>query len=294
MAGDWIKMRCDLRDDPAVTAVADRLEVDEDLVVGKLHRLWSWADQQTADGLLAGIAVGTIDRRLACPGLGAALVDVGWLVVEAGGVRIPRFDKHNGRTAKARAEHARVVAGSRRRTKQSAAGHAPGHKSVTPLSPTQSPNTSHPGHTPVTVTSEPEETPPSSPEVAAAPLPEAPAKARKPSRPPPLRAEDVTLPPALDTACGREALGRWLAYRQALPGKPKLTCVRSLATVLEDLAPAGDREFARTVDHSIAAGWQGLFPARPTGPPTSARSSRSVVDAARFVPDRPPTNDWES
>ena len=50
MSGEWIKMRLDLASDPAVIRIRRSLGLDVDAVVGKLHRLWSWADAHTVDG----------------------------------------------------------------------------------------------------------------------------------------------------------------------------------------------------------------------------------------------------
>ena len=49
MAGDWIKMRVDLNEDPAVVGMAIALDTDEHSVVGRLHKLWSWADNRCAN-----------------------------------------------------------------------------------------------------------------------------------------------------------------------------------------------------------------------------------------------------
>jgi hypothetical protein len=105
MAGDWIKMRSGLADDPAVIAMAAGLELDEDTIVGKLHRLWSWADQHTTDGSVGGITTGWLDRFVGCPGFAAAMQRVGWLEVPPGGILFPDFDRHNGESAKRRAEN---------------------------------------------------------------------------------------------------------------------------------------------------------------------------------------------
>jgi len=104
MAGDWIKMRTDLAEDPAVIGIAGALDLDEDTVVGKLHRFWSWADRQTVDGNAPSVTHAWLDRYSGVTGFAAALVSVGWLEGSAGGgVRIPNFDRHNGKTAKQRA-----------------------------------------------------------------------------------------------------------------------------------------------------------------------------------------------
>jgi hypothetical protein len=103
MAGDWIKMRTDLAEDPAVIAIADRLGIDEFAVVGRLHRFWSWIDRQSRDGRAMGVTHAWLDRHVSCPGFAAAVVAVGWLEVGADGLSVPNFDRHNGETAKTRA-----------------------------------------------------------------------------------------------------------------------------------------------------------------------------------------------
>ena len=102
MAGDWIKMRTALADDPAVICMADRLEMDEFSVVGRLHHLWSWADKQSRDGHADGVTGKWIDRYVQCDGFAQCLVSVGWLVLGENGIEFPNFDRHNGETAKAR------------------------------------------------------------------------------------------------------------------------------------------------------------------------------------------------
>jgi hypothetical protein len=106
----WIKMRTDLRDDPAVIGIADILGIEEDTVVGKLHRLWSWADSQTFDGKADNVKAAWIDRYLGREGFADALVTVGWLEISDAGIAIPNFERHNGETAKKRALTAKRVA----------------------------------------------------------------------------------------------------------------------------------------------------------------------------------------
>ncbi|WP_233343497.1 hypothetical protein [Burkholderia cepacia] len=79
MSGDWIKMSADLSEDPIVIAIAARLGVDEFSVVGRLHRIWSWADRHLADGLALGITPEWIDQFVRLDGFSNALLEVGWL-----------------------------------------------------------------------------------------------------------------------------------------------------------------------------------------------------------------------
>ena len=115
MAGDWIKIEHAMPDKPEVFRISDRLGVDPDAVAGKLLRLWIWCDQQTVDGASLGVTDGFVDRLTRQDGFASALRDAGWLHEEGGSLSIPRFDRHNGSTAKARA-------GSNQRTKKARSG----------------------------------------------------------------------------------------------------------------------------------------------------------------------------
>jgi|694.fasta_scaffold34675_4 hypothetical protein len=103
MAGDWLKMRHDLADDPAVIRIATACRIDEDAVVGKLHRLWSWADRHTAGGHADGVGLDWVDRTARCQGFAAEMVRVGWLEETGQGLTFPRFDRHCSESAKVRA-----------------------------------------------------------------------------------------------------------------------------------------------------------------------------------------------
>jgi hypothetical protein len=80
MSGEWIKMSTDLSEDPIVIAIAARLHIDEFSVVGRLHRIWSWADRHLADGLALGITTEWIDQYVRLEGFSIALLETGWLV----------------------------------------------------------------------------------------------------------------------------------------------------------------------------------------------------------------------
>lgn len=110
MAGDWIKMRCNLWDDPRVSSLCDSTGEKEATVIGGLYRLWVIADQHSEHGVLPGLTVKAVDRKTGVKGLGEALISIGWIVDTPDGIQIARFDEHNGESAKVRAQTARRVA----------------------------------------------------------------------------------------------------------------------------------------------------------------------------------------
>ncbi|WP_224031178.1 hypothetical protein [Paraburkholderia caribensis] len=96
-------MRIALADDPAVIAMAERLEEDEFTIVGRLHYFWGWADAQSRDGHAPGVTKRWIDRYCRCDGFADAMVAVGWLVIDDSGITLPKFERHNGSSSKDRA-----------------------------------------------------------------------------------------------------------------------------------------------------------------------------------------------
>lgn len=107
MAGDWIKMRSNLWDDPRVAGVCDRTGASEAQVIGALYWLWTTADQHTQDGFMGGLTTISVNRKTAVEGFAQALIEVGWLEHAEGGLIVPRFDEHNGVSAKRRASEAK-------------------------------------------------------------------------------------------------------------------------------------------------------------------------------------------
>lgn len=111
MAGDWIKMEVSTPEKSEVLAITAIMGWDDtDLTVGKLFRLWRWFDQQTTDGNAHGVTSALLDRVVGVTGFCDALIEVGWLVVVDRDIYLPKFDRHNGKTAKSRAQTAKRVA----------------------------------------------------------------------------------------------------------------------------------------------------------------------------------------
>lgn len=110
MAGEWIKVRTNLWDDPRIGQLCELTNQGEAAVIGGLYWLWATADEHSSDGLLQGMTTRTIDRKTGVAGLGKALVTIGWLTETNDGVTVARFDEHNGASAKQRAQTAKRVA----------------------------------------------------------------------------------------------------------------------------------------------------------------------------------------
>jgi len=102
MAGDWIPMRMDIADDPAVIAIAASTGIAADTVVGKLHRLWSWANRHLENGYARSVTESWVDTYLNAPGFASAMLEAGWLQVRSGGIQFPNFDNWNSQSAKQR------------------------------------------------------------------------------------------------------------------------------------------------------------------------------------------------
>lgn len=104
MAGDWIKMRIDLQTHPKVFRMVSALQADRLRIIGGLHVAWSIFDTHSSDGVLVGYTVDAMDAVVGWPGFTQAMIDVEWAAVEDdGSLVMPRFDEHNGASAKRRA-----------------------------------------------------------------------------------------------------------------------------------------------------------------------------------------------
>ena len=116
----WIKIEHSTPDKPEVVTMAARLGIDPDAVVGKLIRVWCWADLNCVKGNNVRVTSTFLDRITYQPGFAAAMREAGWLTGEDGSLAFTGFDRHNGTSAKARAETNRRVA--KHRNKKSVTG----------------------------------------------------------------------------------------------------------------------------------------------------------------------------
>lgn len=102
MAVNWTICRETLFDDPRTITVGVATNLDPDHVVGKLLRVWLWAGKHTANGFIPGANLDGIDRVCAHKTFGSAMVSVGWIKEEDGGLRMSQWKKHNAKCWKQR------------------------------------------------------------------------------------------------------------------------------------------------------------------------------------------------
>lgn len=121
MAGDWIKMRASLENNPKVIAIAKKLESDKsvgkslstgfggalreivtrdvtrDVTVMSLFRVWCAANEHTSDGVWHGIELDDLDHVARINGFGRMMEAVGWAVFDADNntVTFPNFLEYN-------------------------------------------------------------------------------------------------------------------------------------------------------------------------------------------------------
>jgi len=109
MAGDWLKFETSTLDKPEVWAIAQTLGIDPDAVVGKLLRVWSWFDQQSTSGNAPSVTKALLDRASGVTGFCDAVIKAGWMLDDGENISLPNFERHNGKTAKTRAQTGKRV-----------------------------------------------------------------------------------------------------------------------------------------------------------------------------------------
>ena len=102
---DWIKIEKHTPDKPEVAAIASSCGLeDADAALGKLLRVWMWADSNVDGCYAPSVTEKIIDRITCCPGFSKAMKEAGWLHEDEDGVVFPNFERHNGKSAKNRAQ----------------------------------------------------------------------------------------------------------------------------------------------------------------------------------------------
>lgn len=114
MAGDWIKIEHTTPDKPEVMRMAKALGMTPESVIGHLSRVWIWADQQSLNGHSLSVTESDVDVVARHAGIAKAMRDADWLRGSDGALSFPKFERHNGKSAKKRA-----LAAERKRVQRS-------------------------------------------------------------------------------------------------------------------------------------------------------------------------------
>lgn len=115
MRRPWIKIETCTPDKPEICSIATHLKLDEDTVVGKLVRLWSWAELNRIEPNDLGVTKEFLDKLVGRKGFAAAMMQAGWLIETQGKLSFPNFKRHNSPVAQNKALTAKRVARHRLR-----------------------------------------------------------------------------------------------------------------------------------------------------------------------------------
>jgi len=110
MRRPWIKVETATPDKPEICAIATALRMDEDAVIGKLVRLWSWVEVNHAPANDLGVTKEFLDKLVGRKGFSNAMIACGWLLDNDGKLSLRNLERHNGGSAKVRALTAQRVA----------------------------------------------------------------------------------------------------------------------------------------------------------------------------------------
>ena len=104
----WIKVCVDTPNKQAMRNAARDCGCSAGDAFLAFFRLYSWLDEQTADGRLATDR-DDVDAVARLPGFAASLERSGWLTFEGDECVVTNWEEHNGQNAKRRAESARLM-----------------------------------------------------------------------------------------------------------------------------------------------------------------------------------------
>lgn len=265
---NWVKYLKDLPQDPAVILICDKTRMDTDRVCGKLMRLWSWADGATTDGFVPNITPTWIDKFIGKSGFSDAMVSAGWLEFKDGGVVFPNFERHNGNSAKKRAEDAE-------RQRLSRANRYNTGTDVTKMSQESVTDVTQMSHIvcdkSVTRGEEIREE-----KNKDTPLPPKGGRIRSPKPLP-----EYTIPPSLNSNGFPDKFAQFVKFRHE---KKKYLTVDACLIALRNCEKWGVQRAIQSIDNSIMNGWQGLFEPKDGGYPKPAPAAPTTgVPIVRLV-----------
>lgn len=274
MAFAWIKIEDSTPDKPEVWKMAERLAIDADAVLGKLVRIWIWADQQTLDGNAASVTRALLDRCAGVTGFADAMIAVGWLKATEDGVSFLHFERHNGETAKKRAL-------TRRRVER--------HRSGNADSVTETPIGNAGG---VTKRREEKKNNKTETETRARTRGQASAESQPPASDPVLAdldapADPVIIPEAMRAPEVLKAARQWFRHLQTrAPERVPIPASPQLQEFWQRHARWGPERFKAAVSFSVARGYLNLVEERDDDGGGRKRTGQAAGAAERLTPNQ--------
>lgn len=267
---DWFPMQYWRSRCPEIVRVSSETARTKHEVLGFVCDFWSWVSSESADGSVRGVFVRDLPDTLGADAqLWSALVAVGWIAEDECGIVVPGWDNWLSESSKKRAKDAQRKKNSRK------AASAKCPKSVRDLSAKRPRSVRDSSAKSVTTVQDStgqnrtKDKTPHTPRGAGGAVVESVA---------------VVVPPELDTDEFRAAWGKWKAERAAKRIKPYTP--DGEREQFRNLAPFGPAVAIAAIRHSIAQGWQGLFPhkvPKSVALPTSAAPKETALERATRV-----------
>ncbi len=114
MAGDWIAWTKGLTAKLEVLRVSEIMDISANDAACFCMAVWTWADENTADGNAVGVTAAQLSAAVRIPGIAEAMEKVGWITRSSDGLSFPNWDRYNSSSAKARLQAAARVRRHRR------------------------------------------------------------------------------------------------------------------------------------------------------------------------------------
>lgn len=200
------------------------------VIAAACMEFWEWADAETTDGSLPGVSTDFIDDLVGIVGFSEQMMSVGWLTQTPTGLEIAHFERHNGDSAKRRAQNA--AAQQRRRDKR--------HQLVINMSSCQHDEK-------VTREEKRREEKNKEEETPLTPLPGGTRRRNTP--------EPSPIPDTLDTPEFRSIWETWRQHR--VEKRQRMTSVAE-TRALAAMAKLGLTRALAAIEHSIAQGYTGI------------------------------------
>ena len=98
----WIKWTVGLERKSEVRAIARQLQITPAEAAARCMMFWSWCDSETSNGSIRATE-DDVDDEAGIRGFARAMQEENWLLPCGDGFQLGNWDRHNGKSAKARA-----------------------------------------------------------------------------------------------------------------------------------------------------------------------------------------------